>query len=126
MSDENSMNSRLALDRNLLSEVVVDIWRIQKRALRDGCETVQLGCERTLEHLHDLGFRIDEMLGRTYSPQMRVRVVHQEGEGEPFVISECLIPAVYYQNDEHTAPELIRVAEVITKGESTKDGASDC
>lgn len=102
-----------------LADLMVDLWRIGKRAGRHGetPETVRVACEIALERALELGFDIRELQG-DYDQNMRVRVVHRDGGSVNQVISECLSPAVYFDN------QLIRPAEVILKGDIT-DGESD-
>lgn len=94
--------------------LVVALWRVQRRAARPDAasEAVQVACESALDRVTDLGFRLDEMLDQPYHENMRVRVVEQIGDRN-LRISECLAPAVYYQD------ELLRPAEVVVTGENS-------
>jgi hypothetical protein len=102
-----------------VAELVVDVWRIGRRADRDGAsEAVRIACETAVDRLASLGFRFDELLGEPYDENLRVRVVHKEGGERNVRISECLSPAVYFRN------ELIRPAEIVIQGEG-EDGSAD-
>ncbi len=91
--------------------LIVDLWKIAERAkCQPVSERVLAACERAVERIKKLGFIIDDMSGRLYDTNMRLHVVEHDGGVEPVFISECLSPAIYYQD------VLICEAEVITKG----------
>jgi hypothetical protein len=103
--------SSLSIPAVMLASLVVDLWKISERAkIEPVAERVLAACERAEERLRRIGFEIEEMAGRPYDTNMRVHVVEHDGGEEPWSISECLSPAIYYRG------ELIREADVITKG----------
>ncbi len=105
--NDDSMN----VPAHKIVSLVIDLWKITERAKCEPVsERVLAACERAQERIKKIGFVIDEMLGRPYETNMRARVVGTDGGVEPFTISECLSPAIYYQG------VLICEAEVITKG----------
>ena len=110
---------RLSLERGGMSDLMVDLWRIQKRAQRDPAtsEGVHIACERALERAHALGFTIEEMIGEAYHANMNLRVAHRDGGEQNLRISECLSPAVYFTPAHSTQKQLIRKAEVVLQGE---------
>lgn len=94
-----------------IADLAIDIWKITRRAASDGAsERVMMACERAGERLERLGFEIVNFKGLPYDCNMRVKVVEHDGGTEPYIISECLTPAVYFKG------ELLRQAEVVTKG----------
>jgi|GEM_PF-1747406 len=100
-----------SIPADMIASLVVDLWKISERAKSEPvAERVLAACERAEERLRRIGFEIEEMAGRPYDTNMRVHVVEHDGGEEPWSISECLSPAIYYRG------ELIREAEVITKG----------
>jgi hypothetical protein len=110
----------LTLDPARMADLVVDVWRIQRRATRDGVtDPVRVACERAVERLSGLGFELKEMVGDPYHENLCVRVVHEEGGKGKKWISECLSPAVYFQSG------LIRRAEIVIRGDE-QNGAADC
>jgi hypothetical protein len=94
-------------------DLVVDLWRIRRRASRDAStpEPILVACDRAMETLGSIGFEINELVGEAYDQNMLVQVIHEEGGLENRVISECLSPAVYFRK------RLIKRAEVVVKGE---------
>ena len=95
----------------VVAALVVDIWKIATRAKSDSAgERVLVACERAEDRLSRMGFTIDTMVGQSYNTNLRVQVLEHESGQEPLTISECLSPAIYYQDF------LVREAEVITKG----------
>jgi hypothetical protein len=119
MQDSDIHSNAAGLSLRDTADVVVDVWRIRRRAHRDeASHAVRIACETALDRLTDLGFRLEEMLGEPYDENLRVRVLHQEGGPRNLRISECLAPAVYFQN------ELVRTAEIIIQGEN-EDGTAD-
>jgi len=114
--DRNIADSNPTIEVGKLVELLLAVWRTQRRAGRAEMtpETVLVACESTLDRVHALGFRLDDMLGQPYHENMRVRVVDQEGDTN-LCISECLAPAVYYQN------RLIRPAEVVISSKTAEE-----
>ena len=110
----------LALERSGLIDLVVDVWRIRNRAVRNKAtpENVCLACDTALARLNKLGFRIEEHVGEAYHENSRMCVVDHSGGDENRRVVECLTPAVYYRD------ELIKPAEIVTEGEDT-DGKAD-
>ncbi len=110
---------RLSLERGGMSDLMVDLWRIQKRAQRDPAtsEGVHIACERALERAHALGFELQEMTGEPYHANMNLRVAHRDGGEQNLRISECLSPAVYFTPAQSSQKQLIRKAEVVIQGE---------
>jgi hypothetical protein len=108
------------LDAGTTAELVLDIWRIDRRAQRhsETPESVRVACELTMDRLRALGFELREPIGERYDENMRVRVVDSEDADEDLHVSECLAPAVYYRS------ELVRPAEVVLRGRR-EDGATD-
>lgn len=106
-----------------MAEVVVDVWRIQRRASQlpdvDGAARILVACERAVERLEELGFVTKDLTGCEVVPDQRIRVVEHVPGGGPRIVQECLTPAVYYNG------VLVRVAEAMTKG-GDLDGSSDC
>jgi hypothetical protein len=101
----------LSIPADMVASLAVDLWKISERAKSEPvAERVLAACDRAEERLKRIGFEIEEMTGRPYDTNMRVHVVDHDGGEEPLSISECLSPAIYYRG------ELIREAEVITKG----------
>lgn len=101
----------LSIPADMVAEMIVDFWKISKRAKSEkASERVLAACERAEERVRRIGFEVEEMTGKPYDTNMRVRVVQHDGGEDPSTISECLSPAVYYKK------HLIREAEVITKG----------
>lgn len=94
-----------------LAELVIDVWKIEKRA-KDTAASARVvsACERALERLAKIGFRIDTMMDRPYSENLRMRVVEHEVTDEERHVSECLAPAIFHDD------VLIREADVITRG----------
>ena len=114
MTTEDS--AQIVLDKCQTADLIADVWRIQKRANRDGGESVMLACERAFDRLNDMGFSIDEMVDTAYHANMRVNVKGQDGRDKNQIISVCLSPAIYFRATENQAPELIKRAEVLLKG----------
>lgn len=110
---------RLSLDRAAMSDLMVDLWRIQKRAQRDPAtsEGVHIACERALERAHALGFEVEEMTGEPYHANMNLRVAHRDGGEQNLRISECLSPAIYFTPAQSRQKQLIRKAEVVLQGD---------
>ncbi len=115
MSTDLDRPSLIAMERASVALLIVDVWRISKRAVRDGApESVRIACDRAIERVVALGFEIDEMLGKPYHENMRATVLHRNGDGQDPIISECISPAVYHSGNGKR--ELIRPAEVIISG----------
>lgn len=101
----------LSIPVDMVASLVVDLWKISERAKSEPVtDRVLAACERAEERLRRIGFEIQEMAGRPYDTNMRVHVVEHDGGVEPWTVSECLSPAIYYRG------VLIREAEVVTKG----------
>lgn len=113
-SEAPAWDSRCQVDQSCLVDLLIDLWRIRKRAQRDPAtpEAVLVACEVAMDRVAALGYRIDELVGQPYDPGMRVRVVDHEGGPDHPRISECLCPAVYRGEEQ-----LVRQAEVIVQGE---------
>ncbi len=111
---------QLRLHRLLTIDLVVDIWRIDRRARRDANTPsgVRLACEAALDRVADLGFAIEEPVGQPYHENARMRVVDDGGVVGRRRIAECLSPAVYFNGD------LIKPAEVTLERDET-DGETD-
>jgi hypothetical protein len=94
-----------------VAELAVDLWRIEARARKESAgERIIAACERATDRLRSMGFVVDDLEGRPYDENLRVRVVdHEDGEG-PRRVLECVSPAVYHQE------VLVREAEVVTRG----------
>ena len=112
MLQHDSDRGRLLLEPSRLAELVVDVWRIQRRA-RDPSTPppVRVACEIALERAEALGFQVRDMIGEPYHENLRVTVVHAEGGKSNPCISDCLSPAVYFGED------LIRRAEIVIRGD---------
>lgn len=90
--------------------LVIDLWRMQKRAEREEVpERFLIALERALERVYGLGFEIKELKNERYDPHMKVTVVENTGGNELWIL-ECLTPAVYYKG------KLIERANVIIGG----------
>lgn len=94
-----------------VAEIAAEIWKIQQRALAGSSnDRVIVACERAGEKLLRMGFKLDSLLGESYDTNLKARVLdHDPGQG-PLIVGQCVSPAVYYKG------ELVREAEVITKG----------
>ena len=114
MEEENG--ALIGFEKAKIGELIVDLWRIKRRAERDNAESTLLACERAIDRVHDMGFRFDELIGKPYDVNMRVRVVHQEGGATNQQIAECLSPAVYFQKSGADSEDLIKTAEVVIRG----------
>lgn len=116
MDDKQSVMEPM-IEAAKLVDLLLAVWRTKRRAERlDGTpEPVRLACESALDRIRDLGFRLDEMVGQAYHEHMRVRIVDQEGDTD-LRISECLVPAVYFNG------ELLRPAEVVVVGSTIENG----
>jgi hypothetical protein len=103
-----------------LADLAVDVWRIRRRAVRDGAtEAVRIACERAVERFTDLGLQMTEFaIGEPYDENLVVRVVHREEGGSNARIVECLSPAIYFHG------KLVRPAEVVIEGVE-ENGTSD-
>jgi len=101
-----------------VAELVLDIWRIRRRAERGSgaCDAVRSACEIAMDRARILGFDVREMVGEPYDESLRVRVVHHDGGTRRCSITECLAPAVYFNN------ELIKAAEVVISGDDNDGG----
>ncbi len=108
------------LDRQVMEELLLDIWRIKRRAdrLSGTHESVLVACELAMDRVRAIGFELRETVGERYDENMRVRVVDYEEADEELHVSECLSPAVYY------CSELVRRADVVLRGRRD-DGATD-
>ncbi|MBI2843350.1 MAG: hypothetical protein HYX78_08115 [Armatimonadetes bacterium] len=117
MANQNLESDVLLLPISDMSGLMVDLWRIFKRAKRDPTtpETVVVACEAAIERTTGLGFCMKEMIGERYDGNQLVQVVHCDGGQANLTIGECLSPAVYFQN------QLIKRAEVVLKGEEHGD-----
>lgn len=94
-----------------VADIAIEIWRIDKRAKKDGCsEHVLAACERAFDKLREMGFELDSLDGRPYDENLRIRVVEHESAEGPMRVSECLKPAVYYHET------LMIEADVVTRG----------
>jgi hypothetical protein len=110
-SDNSTSEDRAASLMTLVGDLAVDLWRIKRRAERHDppSDRVLTACELAMDRLLAAGFTVDELLGEPYDESMRVRVVEREGQGDSWIISECLAPAVYSRS------VLIRTAEVVLR-----------
>ena len=116
MTEENG--TQISFDKAKIGDIIVDLWRIKRRAERDEAESTLIACERAIDRVQDMGFRFDEMIGKPYDVNMRVRVVHQEGGATNQQIAECLSPAIYFQKSGADSEDLIKTAEVVIRGEA--------
>lgn len=118
--DETAGRMSYSLDRLTAEELLLDIWRIKRRAHRhsETHESVRVACELAMDRVRAMGFELRETVGERYDENMRVRVVDHEDADEDLHVSECLAPAVYY------CSELVRPAEVVLRGRR-EDGATD-
>ncbi len=95
-----------------LVPVFIDLWRIEQRAKKEqASDRVLTACERASARVARLGFRVEDLVGEAYDPDMVVSVIENEGGPLNRKIVECIAPAVYYQN------QLIQVGQVITRGD---------
>jgi hypothetical protein len=95
-----------------VSRLAIDVWRVGQRAVKDkASEQVVAACERAVDRLRSIGFRVEDMLGDKYDPDMRVNVIEHQGGDKNVFITECIAPAIYFQD------VLVRIGDVITKGE---------
>lgn len=110
---EPQTTAHWTVDRAEMTDLVIDLWRIRRRAQRQNetPESVRVACEVAMDRLAGLGFEVRELVGELYDENMRVRVVDQEGGETNLRISECLTPAVYRDG------LLVRQAEVIVAGD---------
>lgn len=94
-----------------VAEIAAEIWKIQQRALAGSSnDRVVVACERAGEKLLRMGFKLDSLLGESYDTNLKARVLDHDPSQGPLIVGQCVSPAVYYKG------ELVREAEVITKG----------
>lgn len=110
----------LHLDAAAASALVIDLWRIQRRAEQEPAtpERVRVACEIAADRARGLGFEVREMVGEPYHPSMRVQVIHREGGSRNLHVSDCLAPAVYYRG------QLVQPAHVVVAGEGEDEGGT--
>lgn len=101
------------LDVRVVSEFVIDRWKIHKRATDElASERILAACERAEERMRRAGFVVKDLTGEPYDTGIQAKVLeHDEGDGS-LKVAQCLSPAIYFQS------RLIREAEIITKGKS--------
>ena len=105
------------VDRTDMLELVVDVWRAKQRADRDSSTpaSVRLACENAVDRLMQLGFRIDDLVGKPYHHNEKAKVVHKEGGTANPRVSQCFSPAVYFEG------KLVKKAEIAVRGEQEND-----
>lgn len=103
------------------ADLAIDVWRALARICdeQQTPDRVQTAIVRVSERLEDMGLVTKDLTNTEHTPDMRVRVVSQDGSGPPFRIAECLAPAVYFRG------RLVRPAEVVIKGVASDD-QTDC
>jgi hypothetical protein len=93
--------------------VIIDIWRVKQRSVKESSsERVTTGCDRALERLEKIGFRLEDHINHPYDEDMMITVIENEEGSESRHIVECISPSIYYQGI------LVQPGEVITRGKN--------
>lgn len=109
------------LDKDTLSDLLIDLWRIRRRAMRErsALDSVLAACESALERAVELGFQLDDMIGRPYDVNMVARVVDRQGGPDGARVTDCVAPAVLFMADGKKW--LLRPAEICVEGRETDE-----
>ncbi len=114
LQEEQNLTSEaknLVIEAKALVNLVIDLWRVQKRIEKEGApEAVKVALERTMERVYGLGFRIETWEGREFDEHLKVEVVEDASNGQMPIIKDCLTPAIFFRN------QLVEMARVVLGG----------